>query len=45
VLGPGRSLAKEDRYRQVRGWYARDAGRATLEEVVATMERVATTIP
>jgi hypothetical protein len=45
VLGPGHSLAKGDRYRQVRGWYARDAGRAILEEVVATMERVATTIP
>jgi len=44
VLGPGRELAKEERYRQVRGWYARDAGRTILEEVVATMERVATTI-
>jgi hypothetical protein len=45
VLGPGRALEKEARYRQVRSWYARDAGRTILEEVVATMERVATTVP
>jgi hypothetical protein len=41
VLGPGRALEKEARYREVRGWYARDAGRSTLEEVVATLERAA----
>jgi hypothetical protein len=43
VLGPGRALDKEVRYREVRAWYARDAGRTTLEEVVATLERAATT--
>jgi hypothetical protein len=42
VLGPGRALEKEVRYREVRAWYARDAGRATLEEIVATLERAAT---
>jgi hypothetical protein len=42
VLGPGRALEKDARYREVRGWYARDAGRTTLEEVVATLERAAT---
>ena len=42
VLGPGRALDKEARYRHVRGWYARDAGRTTLSELVATLERAAT---
>jgi hypothetical protein len=42
VLGPGQALDKEARYRDVRAWYARDAGRSTLEEVVATLERAAT---
>jgi hypothetical protein len=43
VMGPGRELEKAARYREVRSWYARDAGRTTLAEVVATLERVATT--
>lgn len=43
VMGPGQALDKEARYREVRAWYARDAGRATLEEVVATLERAAAT--
>ena len=43
VLGPGRALEKDARYREVRGWYARDAGRTTLDEVVAALERAATT--
>ena len=42
VLGPGRALDKEERYRHVRGWYARDAGRTTLEEVVTALEHAAT---
>jgi hypothetical protein len=45
VLGPGRALEKAERYRQVRAWYARDAGRTTLDEIVATLERVATVSP
>ena len=43
VLGPGRALDKDARYHQVRTWYARDAGRTTLDEVVAALERAATT--
>lgn len=42
VVGPGRALDKEARYRHVRGWYARDAGRTTLDEVVGALERAAT---
>jgi hypothetical protein len=45
VLGPGRALDKEARYREVRSWYARDGGRTTLEEIVAALERAATTEP
>jgi hypothetical protein len=39
VLGPGMSLDKTERYREVRGWYARDRGLSTLEEVVLMAER------
>jgi hypothetical protein len=45
VTGPGQALDKEARYREVRAWYARDAGRTTLDEIVATMERAATIEP
>src|SRR3982751_961365 len=45
VMGPGQALDKDTRYREVRSWYARDGGRTTLEEIVATMERAATTAP
>ena len=41
VMGPGRDMEKDARYREVRTWYARDAGRTTLEEVVAALERAA----
>jgi hypothetical protein len=41
VMGPGKALEKEGRYREIRSWYARDKGRTTLEEVVAMMERLA----
>jgi ADP-heptose:LPS heptosyltransferase len=41
VVGPGRALEKDERYKAVRAWYARDAGKTTLEEVVATLERAA----
>ena len=43
VLANGHALDKEARYHEVRRWYARDGGRTTLEEVVATLERAATT--
>jgi hypothetical protein len=42
VLGPeGQALDKTQRYRHVRAWYARDRGRATLDEVLGLLERVA----
>jgi hypothetical protein len=39
VLGPGRALPKDERYREVRRWYARDRGRAVLDEVLGILER------
>lgn len=39
VLSEGRELPVEDRYREVRRWYARDGGRTTLDEVVSLLER------
>ena len=41
VLGPGMELAKEDRYREVRRWYARDRGATILAEFAALLERAA----
>lgn len=39
VLGPGKALEQEAKYREVRAWYARDRGRTTLEEIVSLVER------
>ena len=36
-----RALSKQDRYREIRRWYARDRGRSTLDEVVTIMTRPA----
>ncbi len=41
VLGPGQALSHDDRYREIRRWYARDHGLTTLDEVVSMMERSA----
>lgn len=38
VKGPGQALEKPERYREIRGWYARDRGRSTAEEVVRLLE-------
>ena len=38
VLGPGQALDKDDRYREIRRWYARDHGAAILHEVVTMLE-------
>jgi hypothetical protein len=35
----GQALDKPQRYRHVRGWYARDRGRTTLDELLALLER------
>ena len=40
-LAEGVTLEKDLRYRHVRTWYARDRGRATLEEVLALVEGAA----
>lgn len=37
--GPGQELGKDERYRELRKWYARDKGRTTVEEVVAIIEQ------
>ena len=34
----GRTLEKDERYRYIRTWYARDRGRTTLDEVLAMVE-------
>jgi hypothetical protein len=41
VLNEGQALEKSERYKHVRGWYARDRAPTTLEEVVSLMERAA----
>ena len=40
VEGEGQALDKDDRYRELRKWYARDRGLSTVAEVVAILERV-----
>jgi hypothetical protein len=34
-------LSKDDRYQEMRRWYARDQGRTTLEEIARLLERTA----
>lgn len=41
VLEQGLALEKDERYRYVRTWYARDRGRSTLDEVLTLIERSA----
>lgn len=41
VLNEGQALEKSERYKHVRGWYARDRALTTLEDVVSLMERAA----
>ena len=39
ATSPGaRAMTKDDRYREIRRWYARDRGRTTLEEIVQLLE-------
>ncbi len=35
----GRGMEKSERYREIRGWYARDRGVSTVREVVEMLER------
>jgi hypothetical protein len=41
VRTDGQRLSKEERYKEVRRWYARDRGRATLGEIISLLERTA----
>ncbi len=41
VVGEGRLLDKESRYREVRRWYARDHGASTVDEILRVIERAA----
>lgn len=41
VMTEGRGLPKDERYRHVRTWYARDRGRTTALEIVSLIERAA----
>lgn len=34
----GRTMPKEERYRHIRGWYARDRGASALDEVISILE-------
>src|SRR5690606_28194364 len=38
VLDEGLALPAEERYREIRKWYARDKGRTALAEIVALLE-------
>jgi hypothetical protein len=44
VMGDGRALSKEDRYREVRRWYARDHGATTVDEVLTLLEQAPTAV-
>jgi hypothetical protein len=39
VVTVGKTMEKDERYRHVRTWYARDRGRTTLDEIVSLVER------
>ncbi|PAP76301.1 thioredoxin family protein [Rubrivirga marina] len=38
--GDGQEMEKEDRYRELRKWYARDRGQTTVREIVELLEEV-----
>jgi len=42
VMEEGMALSKDDRYREVRRWFARDRGRTTLEELVELLRAAKT---
>jgi hypothetical protein len=41
VLGEGLAMPSPERYKVVRGWYARDRGRTTLSELLEVFSRAA----
>ncbi len=38
--GDGQNFDKDERYRELRKWYARDKGRTTIDEIVRLIEQV-----
>ena len=41
VMSPAaQALPKDERYKQIRAWYARDRGRSMLDEIITDLERV-----
>ena len=40
VLSEGLALPKPDRYRHIRGWYARDRGTTIVSEILTIMEQL-----
>jgi hypothetical protein len=42
ALDEGMALPKEERYKALRTWYARDRGHTTLDEILTALERVQT---
>jgi hypothetical protein len=42
ALNEGVALPKEERYKALRTWYARDRGHTTLDEILTALERVQT---
>ncbi len=45
VLAEGLDLPKDERYRHIRTWYARDKGRTTLDEVIEVVASAARSAP
>jgi Thioredoxin len=45
ALNEGVALPKEERYKALRTWYARDRGHTTLDEILTAIERVRTPAP
>ena len=42
AVDEGMALPKEERYKHLRAWYARDRGHTTLDEILTDLERVRT---
>jgi hypothetical protein len=42
AMNEGIALPKDERYKALRTWYARDRGHTTLDEILTALERVQT---
>jgi hypothetical protein len=45
TMNEGIALPKEERYKALRTWYARDRGHTTLDEILTAIERIQTLAP